>query len=194
MRLFKSKAEKEMEARLAVRQGINELKKFDRLLEKKKNEMLQHAQEAKKQGIAQQYNMAINGLKMIMTNQKRCNAMTLQLEMTESIRDLTTIGAKFSKLMGNVGIEVSKVAQTANFAQNQLAFEKGMLSAESAMSQLENFLEGAGMSFETQSEEELDAEIEKMVDATAAAKQDAIDEEIDRRLAQSEAMRTTLKE
>lgn len=36
MKLFKSKAEKEMEARLAIRQGINDLKKYDRTLEKKK--------------------------------------------------------------------------------------------------------------------------------------------------------------
>ena len=147
MRLFKTKAEKAMEAKLAVRQGINELKKCDRSLEKRKNEMLRHAQEAKQQGITQQYAVAVNGLKMIMAYQKRCRAMILQIEMTESMRDLTTLSSKFVKLMGNVGKEVSAVAKNASFAKNQLAFEKGMLSSETAMSQLEDFLEESGMAF-----------------------------------------------
>lgn len=193
MGLFKSKEEKEMEARLAIRKGIHDLRKCDHSLEAKKNEMIQHAQEAKAQGIAQQYSVAVSGLKMIMSYQKRCKAMILQIQMTESMRDLTTISSKFVKLMGNVGKEVSKVTKTSNFTRNQLAFEKGVLSAESAMSQLEDFLEDSGMTFESQSEADLDAEIEKMIDATGAAKIDSLDEEIDRRLAESEAKRAALE-
>lgn len=194
MKLFKSKEEKELEARLAVRRGVTELKKCDRTLEKKKDEMIKHAQEAKKQGVSQQYAVAVSGLKMIISYQKRCKAMLLQIQMAESMRDLTTLSTKFVKLMGNVGMEVSKVVKTANFAQNQMMFEKGMASAEGAMSQLEDFLEDSGMSFETETEADVDAEIEKMIDVTGAAKSDPIDDEIDRRLAESEARRTALKE
>lgn len=183
-----------MEARLAIRQGVNELKKCDRSLEKKKNEMIRFAQEAKKQGITPQYNVAVSGLKMVLSYQKRCKAMMLQIQMTESMRDLTTMGANFVKLMGNVGKEVSKVTKNANFAKNQLAFEKGMLSAEAAMDQLEEFLEGSGMAFETGAETDIDQEIENMVDATGAAEVSALDEEIDRRLAESERKRAALRE
>lgn len=194
MAFFKSKAEKEMEARLAVRQGIPELQKCDRSLERKKTEMIKHAQEAKLQGLSQQYAVAVSGLKMILEYQKRCKAMSLQIQMTESMRDLTTLSAQFVKLMGNVGKEVSKVTVSANFAKNQLAFEKGMLSAESAMDQLEGFLEDAGMSFESGSgmEAETDADIERLIDSTGAAQIDELDAEIDRRLAQSEAKRAAL--
>lgn len=194
MAFFKSKAEKEMEARLAVRQGIRELQKCDRSLERKKTEMIKHAQEAKLQGLSQQYAVAVSGLKMILEYQKRCKAMSLQIQMTESMRDLTTLSAQFVKLMGNVGKEVSKVTVSANFAKNQLAFEKGMLSAESAMDQLEGFLEDAGMSFESGSgmEAETDADIERLIDSTGAAQIDELDAEIDRRLAQSEAKRAAL--
>lgn len=194
MGLFKSKAEKELEARLAVRHSINELKKCERSLEKKKNEMIEHARKAKQQGATQQYNTAVNGLKMIMAYQKRCSAMTLQIEMTESMRDLTLMSSKFVKLLGNVGKEVSKVTAGANFAKNQLAFEKGMLSAETAMGQLEGFMEDAGMAFESASDDEINAEIDAMIDATSAAEIDALDDEIDRRLAQSEAKRAGIKE
>lgn len=194
MKLFKSKEERALEARLAIRQGINDLKKCDRTLEKKKAEMIQHAQEAKAQGISQQYAVAVSGLKMILNYQKRCKAMILQIQMTESLRDLTTLSSKFVKLMGNVGKEVSNVAKSTNFAKNQLEFEKGMVSAESAMGQLEDFLEDSGMSFEQEGSADIDAEIEKMIDATGAAQIDSLDAEIDRRLAESEAANAALKE
>lgn len=194
MKLFKSKAEKAIEAKLAIRQGINELKKSDRSLEKKKDEMIKFAQEAKKQGIMQQYNVAVSGLKMVLSYQKRCKAMMLQIQMTESMRDLTTLSSNFVKLMGNVGREVSKVTKSTNFAKNQLAFEKGMMSAEAAMDQLEGFLEDSGMAFETDVEVDIDQEIENMIDTTGAAEINALDDEIDRRLAENEQKRAKLRE
>lgn len=194
MKLFKSKAEKALEAKLAIRQGINELKKSDRSLEKKKTEMIKFAQEAKKQGIMQQYNVAVSGLKMVLSYQKRCKAMILQIQMTESMRDLTTMSSNFVKLMGNVGREVSKVTKDTNFAKNQLAFEKGMMSAEAAMDQLEGFLEDSGMAFETDVEADIDQEIENMIDTTGAAEISALDDEIDRRLAENEQKRAKLRE
>lgn len=194
MKLFKSKAEKEMEARLAVRQGINELKKCDKSLEKKKEELLKFAQDAKKEGITQQYNVAVSGLKMVLGYQKRCKAMMLQIQMTESMRDLTMMNSKFIKLMGDVGKEVSKVTGGTDFVKNQLAFQKGMLSAETAMDQLEGFLEDSGMAFESEADDDITVEIEKMIDATGAAEMSDIDMEIDRRLAESEKRRAALKE
>ena len=194
MKLFKSKAEKALEAKLAIRQGVNELKKCDRSLEKKKEELIKFAQEAKKQGISQQYNMAVSGLKMVLSYQKRCKAMMLQIQMTESMRDLTTMNANFVKLMGNVGKEVSNVTKSTNFAKNMLDFEKGMLSAETAMDQLESFLEDSGMAFETDVESDVEDEINKMIDATGAAEINALDDEIDKRLAEIEGKRAALKE
>ena len=194
MKLFKSKAEKALEAKLAIRQGVNELKKCDRSLEKKKEELIKFAQEAKKQGISQQYNMAVSGLKMVLSYQKRCKAMMLQIQMTESMRDLTTMNANFVKLMGNVGKEVSNVTKSTNFTKNMLDFEKGMLSAETAMDQLESFLEDSGMAFETDVESDVEDEINRMIDATGAAEINALDDEIDKRLAEIEGKRAALKE
>ncbi len=194
MMFFKTKEEKALEARMVIRRGINDLKKCDRSLEKKKNEMIAHAQSAKAQGISQQYNVAVSGLKMILSYQKRCKAMILQIQMAESMRDLTIMNARFVKLMGNVGKEVSKVTQATNFTRNQLAFEKGMVSAEAAMEQLEGFMEETGMAFESDMETDLDKEIENMIDATGAAAIDELDAEIDRKLKESEKKLASLKE
>ena len=194
MNLFKSKGQRAMEAKMAVRRGVQDLKKCNRALEKKKEEMIKHAQEAKRQGISQQYQVAVSGLKMIMAHQKRAQAMVLQLQMTESLRDLTAMGTNFVNLLGSVGKEVGKISAAANFAKNQLAFEQGMLAADSAMEQLEDFLEGAGMSFGELSEDDMDAEIERMIDNSGAIKEDALDAEIEERIRAAELKRKALKE
>ena len=75
-----------------------------------------------------------------------------------------------------------------------MAFEKGMIAAESAMDQLEGFLEDAGMSFETETDDAIDAEIEALIDHTGAGREDEIDGEIARRLEEVSGMRTKIEE
>ena len=191
---FKTKAEREMEARIAVKQTMNELKKCLRTIEKRRKELLEAARTAKEKGLTQQYRTAVSGLKMLMSYDKRCNGMLLQIQMTETMRDLALMNTKFVKLMGSVGKEVSKVTKSANFAKNQLDFEKGMLAAEAAMDQLEGFMEQSGMAFESATEEDMDAEVEAMLDASIAAGSDPLDEDIEERLRQSEAKRAKLSE
>ena len=181
---LKTKQEKELEARIAVRQGIRELEKTNKALEKKKDDMLAFAREAREKGVKQQYAVAVSGLKMIINYQKRSEAMVLQAKMAESMKDLTRISSKFVNLMGNMGKEISKVAQTTNFAKNQMEFEKGMMSAEMAMDQLESFMEDAGMGFADieMGEDELNEEIEALISADISAPADQMEDELAKKL------------
>jgi len=192
--LFKSKEQKALEAKLAIKQSIQELRKCDKSLERKKEEMIKHAQEAKRQGITQQYQMALTSLKMILGYQKRTRAMILQIQMAESMRDLTTMSSNFVKTLGNVGKEMGDLVKTTNFAKNQLEFEKGMMQADSVMQQLEGFMESTGMSMEEMTDEEMTMEVEQLIDITGAAEADPMDDEIDRRLSQLEQKKSALKE
>ena len=194
LKVFKTKEEKAMEAKLAIRRSIQDLKKCDKSLERKKDEMIKHAQEAKRQGITQQYNMALNSLKMILGYQKRTRAMVLQIQMAESMRDLTTMSTKFVQTLGNVGKEMGALVNSANFAQNQLDFEKGMMQADSVMEQLEGFLDDTGMSIEEMTDDEMTEEVERLIDVTGAAAADPIDDEIARRLAEIEEKKSAIKE
>ncbi len=181
---LKSKQEKELEARIAVRQGIRDLEKVNKKLEKKKDEMLAFAREAREKGVKQQYAVATSGLKMIINYQKRSEAMVLQAKMAESMRDLTGISSKFVNLMGTMGREVAKVANSTNFARNQMEFEKGMASAEMAMDQLESFMEDAGMGFADveMSDDELNEAIEALISADVSAPADDMEEELKAKL------------
>ena len=192
--LFKSKEQKQLEARLAIKRSIQELNKCDKSLERKKDEMIRHAQEAKRQGINQQYNMAMSSLKMILGYQKRTRAMVLQIQMAESMRDLTTMSTRFVETLGNVGKEMGALVKNANFAKNQLEFEKGMLQADNVMQQLEDFLDGTGMSLEEMSDEEMNEEVERLIDVTGAAESDPVDDEIERRLKEIESKKSAIQE
>ena len=192
--LFKSKEQKALEAKLAIKRSIQDLQKCDKSLERKKEEMIKHAQEAKRQGITQQYTMALSSLKMILGYQKRTRAMVLQIQMAESMRDLTTMSTKFVQTLGNVGKEMGALVKGANFAQNQLDFEKGMLQADNVMQQLEGFLDDTGMSLEEMTDEEMNEEVERLIDVTGASKVDPVDDEIERRLAEIEQKKSAVKE
>ncbi len=193
---LKTKQEKELEARIAVRQGIRELEKTNKTLEKKKDEMLAFAREAREKGVKQQYAVAVSGLKMIINYQKRSEAMVLQAKMAESMKDLTRISSKFVNLMGAMGKEVAKVAKSTNYAKNQMEFEKGMASAEMAMDQLESFMEDAGMGFTDieMGEEELDQEIEALISADVSAPADKLDDELAAKLAKLNSQLQGMKE
>ena len=193
---LKNKQEKELEARIAVRQGIRELEKTNKTLEKKKDEMLAFAREAREKGVKQQYAVAVSGLKMIINYQKRSEAMVLQAKMAESMKDLTRISSKFVNLMGAMGKEVAKVAKSTNYAKNQMEFEKGMASAEMAMDQLESFMEDAGMGFTDieMGEEELDQEIEALISADVSAPADKLDDELAAKLAKLNSQLQGVKE
>ena len=121
-------------------------------------------------------------------------AMVLQIQMAESMRDLTTMSTRFVETLGNVGKEMGALVKNANFAKNQLEFEKGMLQADNVMQQLEDFLDGTGMSLEEMSDEEMNEEVERLIDVTGAAESDPVDDEIERRLKEIESKKSAIQE
>lgn len=192
--IFKSKEQRAMEAKLAIRRSVQELKKCDKALERKKEDLIKHGQAAKKQGISQQYEMAINSMKMILGYQKRTRAMILQIQMAESMRDLTTMSSNFVTTLGNVGKEMGTLVQKTKFAKNQLEFQKGMLQADAVMQQLEGFLDDTGMAMEEMSDEDMTKEVEQLIDLTSATNEDPIDNELDERINQIQMKKSLLKE
>ncbi len=192
--LFKSKEERALEAKLALKRSIQELDRCDKSLERKKNEMIRHAQEARKQGIEQQYQIALNGLKMILGYQRRTQAMKLRIQMAESMRDLTNTSAEFVKILGSVGKEMGALVKGADFVHNQVEFQKGMLQADNIMQQLEGFMDTMDLTMDDMSDEEMTREVEHLIDVTAAAQPDPVDDEIERRLRALQQKKSEVKE
>ncbi len=182
---LKSKEEKALERKIAVKNGIRSLEKVSKKLESKQDELLGIAREAREKGVKQQYAMAVSGLKMIIAYRKKSEAMVLQLKLAESMRDLTAISSQFVNLMGGLGKELTTVANSINSAKNQMEFEKGMASAEMAMDQLSDFMEDAGMGFTDMqmSDEEMDQEIESLISADVSGQAGSMEADLEAKLA-----------
>jgi hypothetical protein len=179
-----SRAQKAMRSKMAIRKGVQELKVWNRNLEKKKAEMIGFAQTAKMHGIPAQYALAVSGLKMILTQQKRAMSMTLQMQLVETMRDLSTMSSGFVKLIGNVGKEISKITGKVDFFKNQEAFQEGMMSMDGLMMQMESFLDSNAepMQDVAGTDEISDSDIEKLIDVTASAGEDKVESEIEKKL------------
>ncbi len=168
--VFMSKEQKRLHNKMEMRRTIRELDRWDRSLEKKKNELIKLGQEANRQGIRDQYAVAFSGLKMVMNQQLRARKMQLQLKLVESLRDLSLISSDFMGMMGKVGKEINKVADGTNFMKNQVAFETGMVSIEGMMEQMDGFMEDMDLNMESQASSETmnDDEIARLFDIPAA--------------------------
>ena len=191
--LFKSKEQKALEAKMAIRRSVQELKKSDKSIDRKKEDMIKHAQEAKRQGITQQYNMALNGLKMLLGYQKRIRAMILQIQITESMQDVVSISSDFTNLVGNVSKRINGLVKGADFAKNAALAEMGMMQVDNLMGELDGFMESMGMSMEEMTDEEMTEEVERLIDVTGASRSDPVDDEIARQLASIQEKKSTIE-
>ena len=194
MKLFKSREEKEMERKLAIKRTLNELTKADRSMQKKKDEMLKLAQDAKEKGIEREYITAKNGLKSMMKFQQNVQAVKLRIQIAESMRDVSSVNMKALNTMGAIGKEIGTLMNSANFAKNQAAFEMGMMKMDEMLSQMEGLMEDTDMSLNETSDETLDSEIEQLIAATGAAQATKEDDEINQMLKNLEQKKSALKE
>lgn len=144
MNIFMSKEKKAMKAKMALRRSVSDLKRWERGLEKKKADMIKLGQEAKRQGIKDQYALAVSGLKAIMAQLQRAKKMQLQLNLVETMRDLSNMSSGFVDIMGKVGKEIESITGSTDFMKNQMKFEQGMMSIDGMMGQLESFMDDSG--------------------------------------------------
>lgn len=169
MNIFMSKEKKAMKAKMALRRSVSDLKRWERGLEKKKADMIKLGQEAKRQGIKDQYALAVSGLKAIMAQLQRAKKMQLQLNLVETMRDLSNMSSGFVDIMGKVGKEIENITGSTDFMKNQMKFEQGMMSIDGMMGQLESFMDDSGDTLLSgvQDNNISDVDIEAMLDITA---------------------------
>ena len=197
MTFFKSKEEKEMERKLAIRRTMNELNRCKKSMDKKKIEMMQLAIQAKASGLSREYATAKNGLISIMKYSQTLEAVRMRLQIAETMRDMSSASMKAVKSMGDIGKELSGIMEKTNFAQNQVAFEMGSLKMEQMMSQMDDMLEStsdmsSGYDTET-SEDEWSKTADALIEASLNVQPTASDKEIDELIKKVSQQEATLK-
>ena len=186
MGLFKSKAEKEFDKKMVVKKTINSMNKQISTLEEQKNIFVEKAKEAKKKGLEAQYNLALSGYRMTYAQQKKAQEMLLNFEITSQMKDMTMMTSEFLKGMSLLSREMSKLADSKQFAKVQKEFEIAMNSVEEQSSQMEVFLESAETTFDAAASSEKqnisDEDFEKMIDEESAQDIGGTDAELDRQM------------
>ena len=185
---FKSRAEKEMERKMAIRSTMNELKRCKISMEKKKDEMLRLAVRAKQSGLAREYVTAKNAMMTIMKYSQTLEAIWLRLQIAETMRDMSRASMKAVKSMGAIGKELSDIMNKTNFLKNQAAFEMGSMRMEEMMSQMESMLDSTsdlGGSYQTEtSDTDWSDAADRLIEASMTATPTPIDQEIEELLKQ----------
>ncbi|MCD8040573.1 MAG: hypothetical protein LUF82_03550 [Clostridia bacterium] len=183
MGLFKSKADKEFEKKRLIKKTVYDMNKQIAALEDQKKVFVQKATEAKKNGLEAQYNLAITGYKMTLTQQRRAQEMLLNFEITSQMKDMTLMTKQFLGGMSVLSKEMAKLADEKEFVQVQKQFEVAMGKAEMQAEQMEMFMESSQDSFSAAAGSGVkDGEIKEMIEQQAGMSDEFSDEAIDKEI------------
>jgi ERCC4-related helicase len=146
--MFKSKADKDLEKRMALKKTLNAMEKQIKKLEEQKIHFIEQGKRAHQKGLKQQLNLAISGLKMTLSQQKKVEAMLLNLQITSQIKDVTSMTTEFLGQMGTVSKEMIKLTDDKQFKKISKDFEAAMQGVLAHGEKMEIFMETAEESFE----------------------------------------------
>ena len=194
MGLFKSKEEKAMEQKILVRRTINNINKYIKQLEKKKDEYITLAKSGVKEGDKGQAKLAISGLKIVMSQEKMAKRVKMSMDLAMQMRDLTGMTASFLDGMSSLSKEMGKTAKNMEFLKVQKEFQNAMMGVESTTESLDLMMQESDSMFEglAANDEIDDKEINDLINIQATQDENAIDKEIEEKL--KEIQKTLLGE
>lgn len=166
MGLIKTKQEKEMEKRMIVRKTMRSIEKYITKLQDQKTKSVEAAKRAKLQGSAQQYSLAVSGLKTAMAQEKKAKEMLLNFELTLQMRDLSKMTSEFLNGMSIMSKEMSAITKEMDFAKVQKQFEAAMMGVEQTTDNIDAMLDSTNDSFSAISSANIDiddSEIENLI-------------------------------
>ena len=141
MGIFKSKATKALEQKMAIKKTINSMNKQISELEKAKQVYIDKAKIAKKNGLETQYNLALSGYKLTIAQQKRAQEMLLNFELTSQMKDMSAMTGEFLQSMSILSKEMVKLTKDKEFFKVQQEFEKAMQGVATRTEQMDVFME-----------------------------------------------------
>ncbi len=186
MALFKSKQAKTIEKKMHVRKTLNTMKKHIAQLEDQKNVYINAAKTARKKDLPMQYNLAISGLKMTISQQKKAYEMLLNFEITSQMKDMSLMTSEFLKGMGVLSKEMARLTNNKEFEKVQKLFEMAMSGVEMQTEKMDMFLDMNQTTFANHSTDGnriSDDEISQLIDDDVVS-DELKDSDIDKELEQ----------
>ena len=176
-------SKKEIQKRMLIKKTIAEMDKQIQKLEAQKRTYIEAGKLAKQRGLTAQYNLALAGLRMTISQQRRVYEMKLSFEITSQMRDMSQMTSEFLEGMGALSKDMLKLTKEKDFLKVQKQFTEAMVSAEIQTEHIEQFMDQTQSLFT--SGNPLSAEDNKQFEdlmATEAGPDEATESEIDKEL------------
>lgn len=183
MALFKSKAEKEMERKMLVKQSMKELEKRIRKLKEQEGVYIRAAKMAQDENLPEQIKLAKDALKMTISERKRTMKMLLNAQIISQMRDMSAMTGEFLKAVHNISVSIEG---TASKDVNKISMElkRAMNKVENQTDNLADMLEESQDdvgSFSDETASISDEEIDQLVYGTGSSSQESafsVDDEL----------------
>lgn len=138
---------KEIKKKLLIKQTINAMNKQIQKLEEQKKVYLDAGKQARQKGLTAQYNLALSGLKMTISQQKRVYEMKLNFEITSQMKDMSAMTANFLKGMSSLSKDMMKLTKEKDFLKVEKQFNEAMANVELQTEHMENFMDETESAF-----------------------------------------------
>jgi DNA repair ATPase RecN len=183
MGLFKSKAEKEMERKMLVKQSMKELEKRIRKLKEQESVYIRASKMAQDENLPEQIKLAKDALKMTISERKRTMKMLLNAQIISQMRDMSAMTGEFLKAVHNISVSIEG---TASKDVNKISMElkRAMNKVENQTDNLADMLEESQDdvgSFSDETASISDEEIDQLVYGTGSSAQESgfsVDDEL----------------
>jgi len=167
MGLFKTKQEKEIEEKMQVKKTLNQMQKHIDKLEQQKKIYIEAAKKAKKLGLNAQFNLAVTGLRMTMSQQKKAQEMQLNFEIVSQMKDMSSMTHEFLNGLSTISKTMIKLTDSKEFAKVQAQFEAAMNGVEMQQESMDVFLDTSATRYSDMSGDSstvTDDEISSLID------------------------------
>ena len=132
---------KEIEKRMLIKKTISNMEKQIQKLEEQKKVYIEAGKQAKLKGLTAQYNLALSGLRMTITQQRRVYEMKLNFEITSQMKDMSKMTSEFLQGMGSLSKDMMKLTKERDFLKVQKQFTEAMMGVEMQTEQMEEFMD-----------------------------------------------------
>ena len=158
-------SKKDIEKRMLINKTIKAMEKQIQKLEEQKKVYIEAGKQAKQKGLNAQYNLALSGLKMTISQQRRVYEMKLNF-------------------MGTLSKDMLKLTKEKDFIKVQKQFTEAMASVEIQTERMESFMDDTEAAFSSSysGSAEENAELEGLMTNEAVADnstEDMIEKELE---------------
>lgn len=162
-----SKEKKRIKEQMLVNQAIASVKKQITDLEASRKKYVAAAVTARENGIASQYNLAKNAIRIVTSQRVVVEQMLLNLQISAQIKDVSEMTKSFADGMKLLSGAITDATGSLNFEKVSAQMTKAMISTQMKQAEADAFLDGTQASFAAFSESNGVGEddIDKLIDA-----------------------------